>query len=170
MADGPAPESAPKKDAKPAAPPSPPSQAKIKAAAPPPTDKPKSAPKASEAHPSGPAASPPSQAKVKAAPGPVSQAKMKAATPAESKPAPHPPSAASIPTAEIVDTPSRTRLHERSTARVDSSGTKVRHRADAPPKKGIGLQVKIMLAMGLTSLLGAGGIAAAVYSRTSTAF
>jgi serine phosphatase RsbU (regulator of sigma subunit) len=144
---------APREPGKP--PPSPPSQPKIKAASPPSQSKMKAAP---------PPASPPSQSKMPAASqtkmkaaGPASQPKMKAAGPPSQPKIP-------VPTAEFVSRPA-------PPVRAESPETRVRRRVDAvPPRAGFGLQLKIMLAMGLTSLLGAVGIAAAVYSRTSAAF
>lgn len=121
---------------------------------------PESAPK-KEAKPPGPV----SQPKMKALPSqaPASQSKMKA-VPQVPKPAPP------IPTAEVVTEPApRPRMSERPSPRPDSE-PRGRRRPDAvPPRTGVGLQLKIMLAMGLTSLLGAAGIAAAVYSRASAA-
>ena len=135
----------------------------------------------------------PSQSKVKAPgspPSPGSTAKLKAgpsSTPkmagaAEGKPSPAPvsqpklkvpaPKAPEIPVGQMVE-PARPRAPERSKAplREDASEIRARRRPDAvQPRKGAGLQLKIMLAMGLTSLLGAAGIAVAVYSRATTAF
>jgi serine phosphatase RsbU (regulator of sigma subunit) len=147
----------------------PPSQPKMKAATPPAS--PPSKPQIKAAQPAAKPAAAPAPSQAKPTTGPVSQAKIKAASPPPG-PASQPrmKAAPSIPTAEIVDTPSRPRMHERPAPRGDASQTKVRHRADAAPPKGMGLQLKIMLAMGLTSLLGAAGIAVAVYSRTTAAF
>ena len=155
MADDRTPESAPKKEAKP--PESPASQPKIKAASP---AGPASQPKMKAVPSSAPAGA--AGGKSEGKPATVSQPKLKAV----------PPKPQEIPMAQIVE-PARPRTLERPKAplREDASEIRVRRRADAvPPKKGLGLQLKIMLAMGLTSLLGAVGIAAAVYSKASAAF
>jgi serine phosphatase RsbU (regulator of sigma subunit) len=166
MAEGPAPSTAPDSAPKKEPVKAPASQPKMKAV-------PSSAPKGGGA-PEGKSPGPASQPKMKAAspPGPASQSRMKAASPPgpasqpkmKAAPAPPPKPAPAVPTAEFVE-PARTR------GRAETGETRVRRRADAvPPRKGLGLQLKIMLAMGLTSLLGAAGIAAAVYSRAATAF
>ncbi len=131
-------------------PPGPPSKPTIKAAPP-------------------PAPAPASQSKMKALPpssppkAPISQSKM-AAIRKEAK-----PPAEEIPTGERVHAsiPSRPRMP----VAAESPETRSRRRVDAvPPPRGMGLQLKIMLAMGLTSLLGAAGIAVAVHTRASAAF
>src|SRR5262245_23436930 len=194
MADAPSQEKEPAKAGEPSPPKtettppaSPPSQPKVKPASPP--SKPEMKAAAPASPPSKPQmkAAPPSQPKMPAAsasaPGgatadksPASKPQVKAAAPASQPkmaagpPASRPQIKTAIPTAEIVETPSRSRLPG-AAARIDTSESRVRRRGDAvPPRKGLGLQLKIMLAMGLTSLLGAAGIAVAVHTRASAAF